>query len=151
MKRLQYTVAIAAPAEKVWNVVVGDATYRDWTTAFNPGGSYFEGGWNKGDEIRFLGPDPETGKLGGMYSRIAESRPAEFVSIEHVGMIQDGQIDTTSEMVKKWTPAFENYTFKATGGGTELVVDLDTSEDFVEFFDEAWPQALQRVKTLAEA
>jgi hypothetical protein len=66
-------------------------------------------------------------------------------------MIQDGQIDTTSEMVKKWTPAFENYTFKATGGGTELVVDVDTVEDYVDFFDEAWPQALQRVKTLAEA
>lgn len=150
MKKLQYTITIDAPQQAVWNTVVGDASYRDWTSAFNPG-SYFEGGWEKGDEIRFLGPDPETGKLGGMYSRIHDSRPFEFVSIEHVGMIQDGQIDTTSEMVKKWTPAFENYTFKAVDGGTELVIDLDTSEDFVEDFDEAWPQALQRVKALAEA
>ncbi len=48
-----------------------DATYREWTSAFNETGSYYEGDWNPGSEIRFLGPDDE-GSLGGMIATVEE-------------------------------------------------------------------------------
>lgn len=150
MKKQRYTVLINAPKEKVWQTMLDDSTYRQWTSAFNPGGSYFEGSWEKGSEIRFLGPDPETGKLGGMYARIHDSRPHEFISIEHLGIIDDGQVDTTSEMVKKWAPAYENYTFQNRDGSTEVLVEMDIDEEHAEFFQEVWPKALQLLKGMAE-
>lgn len=136
--------------ENVWDTMLQDATYREWTSVFNEGGSYFEGSWEAGSEIRFLGPDSQTGKLGGMYARIRESRRPEFVSVEHLGMIADGLVDTTSDAVKKWAPAFENYAFSEKDGGTEVVVELDLDQAQRAFFDETWPVALQKLKTLAE-
>lgn len=151
MEPRRYSITIDAPREKVWKTMLEDATYRQWTSAFNEGGSYFEGSWEQGSEIRFIGPDPATGELGGMYSRIHESRPHEFVSIEHLGIIVNGVVDTTSDEAKKWAPAFENYTFRDVGGATEVLVELDMNDEFAAFFDETWPVALGKLKALAEA
>lgn len=149
MQTLRFTTAINAPKEKVWNTLVGDATYREWTSAFSDG-SYYEGSWEKGSEIRFLGPDPETGKLGGMYARIRDNRPYEFISIEHLGIIEDGRVDTTSEAVKKWAPAYENYRLTEKDGATELLIETDSNEEYAEMFQELWPKALEKLKAIAE-
>jgi uncharacterized protein YndB with AHSA1/START domain len=149
MKQLHFSTVIDAPKEKVWRTMLDDEPYREWTSAFNPG-SYYLGDWSKGSKILFLGPDPETGKEGGMVSRIAENRPYEFISIEHLGIVQDGKEDTTSETARKWTPAFENYTFKEKDGATEVLVDMDIEEEHEKVFGEMWPRALQKLKELAE-
>lgn len=149
MQRQRYTIKINAPRQQVWKTMLEDATYREWTRAFNPG-SFFEGSWEKGSEMRFLGPDPATGMIGGMYSRIRDIRPNEFVSIEHLGFIQEGIIDTTSDEVKKWTPSCENYTFKEKDGVTEVLVEMDVAEEMVEGFQDMWPKALQDLRALAE-
>ena len=150
MQKQRYAVTIDAPPEKVWHAMLDDASYRAWSRAFNEGGSYYEGRWEVGSEIRFLGPDPETGKLGGMFSVVREVRPNAFVSIEHLGVIEDGKVDTTSDAVKAWTPAFENYAFTPKDGGTEVQVELDVPDEYVGMFDESWPKALQALKALAE-
>lgn len=149
MNKLHFSTVIDAPKEKVWRTMLDDEPYREWTTAFNPG-SYYKGDWSKGSKILFLGPDPETGKEGGMVSRIAENRPYEFISIEHLGMIQDGKEDTTSEAARKWAPAFENYTLKEKNGATEVLVDMDIDDEHETMFQEIWPRALQKLKELAE-
>ena len=149
MNRLHFAILVDAPKQKVWHTMLDDRTYREWTQAFNPG-SYYKGDWNKGSKILFLGPDPETGKEGGMVSRIAESKRYEFVSIEHLGILQDGKEDTTSETARKWTPAFENYTFKERDGATEVLVDVDVEDEHVEPFQQMWANALQKLKELAE-
>jgi L-rhamnose mutarotase len=146
MQKSHYSIYIDAPKEKVWDTMLNDATYRQWTVPFSAG-SYYEGDWQEGSTIKFLSSEME----GGMYSRIKESRLHEFVSIEHLGLINaDGEIDTTSEEVKKWTPAFENYTFTEKDGGTEVTVDLDTADEYKEMFDDMWPKALQLLKELSE-
>lgn len=150
MKKLHFSILINAPKEKVWDVMLGDATYREWTKSFNPG-SYFSGSWDEGSEIRFLGPHPDgTPGEGGMYSRIKENRLYEFVSIEHLGIINNGVIDTTSDEVKSWTPSFENYTFTDKDGGTELSIDMDSHDDYADMFNEMWPKALASLKEIAE-
>jgi uncharacterized protein YndB with AHSA1/START domain len=149
MDKLKFSIVINAPKEKVWHTMLDDATYRLWTTSFSEG-SYYKGDWSKGSKIIFLGPNPETGKEGGMVSRIAENKPYEYISIEHLGMINDGVEDTTSEEVKKWTPAFENYTFKEVNGKTTVLVDMDINEEYKEMFEGMWPKALQQLKELAE-
>ncbi len=149
MQKIHHSIFINAPREKVWKTTLEDATYRKWTVDFNPG-SYYKGDWTKGSKILFLGPNPDGGDEGGMVSMIRENRPYEFISIEHIGIIQNGVEDMTSDEVKKWTPAFENYTFVEKDGGTELSVDMDTAEEYKPMFDEMWPKALKELKKLSE-
>ena len=52
-EKLKYSIAINAPKEKVWHTMLDDKTYRERTAEFNPG-SYYEGDWKQGSEIRFL-------------------------------------------------------------------------------------------------
>src|SRR5688572_3618959 len=127
MDKMHLTTFINAPVKKVWDTMLSDATYRQWTSAFNAG-SYYKGNWEQGSKILFLGPNPDGSGEGGMVSRIAENKQYEFLSIEHLGIVKDGVEDTTSDIAKKWAPAFENYTFKQAGGGTELTIDMDIAE-----------------------
>ena len=149
MKKLHYSILINASREKVWHAMLDDATYREWTRAFSEGG-YYKGSWEKGSKILFIGPDPKTGEEGGMVSRIAENKPNEYISIEHLGILKNGVEDTISEEAKKWAPAYENYTFNDKGGATELVVDMETAEELAEEFDKMWPEALKMLKEIAE-
>jgi uncharacterized protein YndB with AHSA1/START domain len=148
MKKLHFEVNIRASQEAVWDAVVDDEKYREWAAPFHEG-SYFEGGWNKGDKIRFLARN-EKGEPEGMIAEIAESRKPEFISIRHFGMILGGKEDTTSDEVKKWVPAYENYTFTRLGNFTKFEVDADTEESFVELFSGMWPKALAKLKEVAE-
>ena len=150
MQKIHFSILIQADKEKVWNVMLDDATYREWTVDFHPG-SYYKGDWSEGSKMLFLGPDEASGKEGGMVSRIKENRKYEFISIEHIGMIIDGVEDTTSEMVKKWTPSFENYTFIEKDGGTEVNVDMEVAnDDFKDMFEGMWPKALLKLKEIVE-
>lgn len=144
MKTLHFSKTINAPAGKVWNAMLEDETYRQWTTAFTEG-SHFEGSWEEGEKILFLDADGQ-----GMVSTIAENRPYEFISIKHIGIIHDGVEDTESKEAQKWAPAFENYTFTEKDGKTTVAVDMDIEEEHEEMFNEMWPNALQKLKELAE-
>lgn len=143
-KRVQFTATIAAPPETVWHHITSPDSYRRWTSAFTEG-SYFEGSWEPGATIRFLAPSGE-----GMVSEIAESRKNEFVSIRHLGFIANGVADTTSEMVRSWVPAYENYTLQRVPEGTRMIVDQDITEDFEEHITQKWPKALALLKDMSE-
>ena len=144
MKKIHFKTIINTPAEKAWNTMLKDETYRQWTTAFTKG-SHFRGSWEKGEKILFLDPDSN-----GMVSVIAENRLHEFISIKHVGVIKNGVEDTESDEAKKWAPAYENYTFKEENGKTTLSIDMDIEEEYEEMFTELWPNALERLKNLCE-
>ncbi|MBI5473825.1 MAG: SRPBCC domain-containing protein [Ignavibacteriae bacterium] len=150
MNTLHFSIAINAPKEKVWNTMLADKTYRAWTEPFSPG-SYYKGSWDKGSKILFLAPT-EKGEMG-MVSRIADSRRYEFISIEHLGLVQDGKEDMTSEATKAWAGVHENYTFKESRGTTEVLIDLESSNEDKEMFamfQDMWPKALKKLKELAE-
>lgn len=149
MQKVHQSIQINAPREKVWEIMLSPETYPQWTVAFNPGSRY-EGSWEQGSKILFIGPSPDGDGEGGMVSRIKESRKPEFISIEHLGIYKDGVEDTTSELAKKWAPAFENYTFNENDDGTELVVDMDVEDEHKETFDKMWAKALKLLKELVE-
>jgi uncharacterized protein YndB with AHSA1/START domain len=141
MNRLQFSTDINAPREKVWQVLWNDATYRDWTSVFAEG-SYAVSDWNEGSKIQFL--DPASGS--GMSSVIEKKIPNEFMSFRHVAEIQNGQEQPPAQ----WAGAHENYTLTTHGNGTRLIVDLDCADEHRKMFEDKFPQALERVKTLAE-
>jgi hypothetical protein len=124
------------------------ATYEAWTAAFNPTSSY-EGSWDKGSKIYFLGVD-ENGEKGGMVSRIAENIPHQFVSIQHYGLLKGDQEITTGPDVEKWANGLENYTFEESNGATTLSVELDASDDFESYMNEMYPKALVKLKEMCE-
>lgn len=141
---LRFTQAITAPPEVVERVMLAPDTYSQWTAAFCEG-SRFEGGWNAGDAIRFLDPNGD-----GMVAEIAERRPAEHLRIRHLGYIQNGVADTTSEAIRAWAPAYETYCFARTASGCEVQVEMDCETSYLDFMQRAWPDALGRLKALAE-
>ena len=50
MKKVLQSIEINASREQVWDAVVNDAKYREWTAEFHEG-SYFEGDWKTVDTI----------------------------------------------------------------------------------------------------
>lgn len=149
METLRFSTLINADKKTVWDTMLNDKTYREWTKPFNET-SYYEGSWEKGSEIRFLGRD-DKGGVAGMFSRIKESEKYRFVSIEHLGTINNGIVDTTSDEVKKWQHAFENYTLTEKDGQTEVLVETQVDDEYRSMFDDMWPKALESLKRLSES
>lgn len=144
MQMLHLSISIDATKKEVWHTMLDDKTYRIWADIFSKG-SHFKGSWEKGSKIHFLGPDDM-----GIFSRIEENRPYEFISIQHLGYIKDGKEDLKSKGAKAIAGAYENYTLKEKNGITELSVDVDTNEEYKEMFEDLWPKALLKLKELAE-
>jgi hypothetical protein len=151
MIKLQFTVNINAPLNKVFDTMLGisnKTSYEQWTALFNPTSTY-EGSWEKGSKMLFVGVD-EKGEKGGMVSRIIENIPNQFVSIQHYGMVVAGTEITTGPEVEKWANGLENYTFKENNGLVSVTVDLDTIEDFIDYMTENYPKALEKLKEICE-
>ncbi len=151
MKKLQFEVSLKAPAARAYDFMLGidnKSTYEQWTSLFNPTSTY-EGSWDKGSKILFIGVD-EKGEKGGIVSRIAENIPNRFVSIQHYGLVQADKEITEGPEVEKWANGFENYTFEENNGTTTVTVDLDTTEDFIGYMNENYPKALDKLKEICE-
>jgi hypothetical protein len=145
MTRLTFSTDINAPKELVWRTMLEDETYRKWTSPFAEGG-YAVTDWKPGSKALFMGPDGS-----GMVSRIAEHRPNQYLSIEHLGIAKDGIEDPTSDEVKEWAGARENYTLRENGDRVTLTIDMDTADSYKQFFEEKWPLALATLKDLSES
>src|SRR5680860_262476 len=100
-------------------------------------GSRQETDGEQGSKARFLGPDGN-----GMMALIKTSDPYNFMSFKHLGFIKDGVEDTTSEKVKDWKGAEENYTLAKTDSKTVLIVEMDVAEEYMDDFQKALPMAL---------
>ncbi len=151
MKRLQYHVTIDAPASKVYDVMLGisqKSTYEEWTALFNPTSTY-EGSWEKGSKMLFVGTD-EQGEKGGMVAEIVDNIPNRYVSIRHYGLLKAGKEITMGPEVEEWANGCENYTFKENGQLTEVTIDLDTVEDYVDYMNQVYPKALDQLKEICE-
>lgn len=144
MENLRFSVDVNAPRQHVWNVMLDLDTYREWTGAFHEDSTY-EGGWNEGDEIRFLGPNDD-GKASGLFGTIVENRPYELVVIRYLGEIQN-------DVEKRNGPAvglYESYSFSETDGVTTLVVELEVPDEWADGMRSMWSVAIVTIKRLAE-
>jgi len=74
------------------------STYEQWTSLFNPTSTY-EGSWDKGSKILFIGVD-DKGQKRGMASRIDENIPNRFVSIQHYDLDKADKVKL--QKVWKW-------------------------------------------------
>lgn len=142
---------INAPVNKVYDVMLGisnKSTYEQWTALFNPTSTY-DGSWIKGSKILFIGTD-EKGDKGGMVSEIFNNIPNSFISIRHYGLLKGNVEIIEGPEVEKWANGFENYTFEEENGTTTVTVDLDTTEEFLDYMNQAYPKALEKLKEICE-
>jgi hypothetical protein len=144
MEKINFSISINAPKEKVWKVLWDDATYTKWTSVFCEGSSAVTD-WKEGSKVLFL-----DGKGSGMVSKIETKKPNEFMSFKHLGEVKNGVEDTTSEQVKQWAGCLENYMLKEANGVTTLTVDMDIVDEFKDYFMKAFPGGLEQVKQLSE-
>lgn len=144
MKKLEFSIDIEAPKEKVWNTLWDEATYPQWTSVFSEGSKAVTD-WKEGGMVHFL-----DGKGSGMYSTIAQSIPYKFMSFRHIGELKDGKELPVDEKAKEWSGSMENYTLEESGSVTKLLIDLDITDDHLKYFNETFPKALQKVKEIAE-
>ena len=139
MVTLKFDIQINAPKEKVWQTLWEDKTYRQWTSACGEGSSA-KSDWQQGSRIEF-----GDGKGNGMFSVIDKKVDNTQMSFKHLGEMKGG-VDVKSD----WTGASENYFLSEKDGQTELKVELDTVEEFQNYFAEVFPKALQLVKKISE-
>ena len=144
MKKLTFRITIDATPEKIWDIIIGKDTYPIWTSVFSADSSV-ETHWQEGSKALFL-----DGKGSGMIAYIEAHEPQKFLSIKHVGMINDGVEDTTSDKVKDWAGAHEDYTLTEVDGKTEWLVEIDVNQEWEAYMKKTWVEAQQKVKAMAE-
>jgi hypothetical protein len=144
MQKLNFKINIEASKERVWQILWDDETYRQWTTAFCEG-TYAVSDWKEGSKIHFLSPSGD-----GMFGIIEKITENEFISFKHLGELKNHIEQPNSEFTEKWSGCHENYTLNEENSVTNVSVDLDSMEEYVGFFNEKFPNALQNIKNLAE-
>ena len=145
MKKRQYNITIKAPKEKLWNILWGNGTYEEWTAVFAQGPTA-DTDWQEGSKVLF-----HDGKGDGMIARIAKRRDNEFMGLQHLGMVIGGKEKTEGPEIDSWKGAEENYTLTEENGSTHLQVDMDITDDMLDYFDKIWPKALDKLKQMAES
>lgn len=146
MIKVNFSAAIHAPKQRVWYILWEKSFYEQWTSLFSEGSTVKTDGWKEGSMVQFLGPNEN-----GMVSMVVANKPNEYMSFRHLGIVKDGVEDTTSDEAKGWAGAMENYTLKEENGITALTVEMETTEEYKDYFNNKWPKALAKVKELSEA
>jgi uncharacterized protein YndB with AHSA1/START domain len=139
MKTITFTTEIQAPAEKVWEALWNEDTYKEWTKHFVPG-SYYVSDWQIDGITRFLGPDGN-----GMVATITKlEKPYEVIFL-HQGEIWDG---IEKESIAEG--AYEKYVLIESDGSTTLTVSVDVNDQYEEHMNEGFSKGLEEVKRIAE-
>lgn len=139
---MQFTVAISAPKEKVWDTLWQDATLRQWAGLIDPG-TYMVGELKEGAQVQFI--SAENGY--GVTSLVDKCVPNEYLLLKHQADTQDSG---KRERKDEWTGGDESYELSEKDTITTLTVAFDVPDNLEEYFNDAYPKALAKVKELAE-
>ena len=142
MQKLQFTIEIKAPREKVLHTLWDDKSFRDWGNIIDEG-QYMAGEIKEGNEVHFIS------SVNGysVTSLIEKLVPNEFVSFRQMSDTKDSG---KQKREKEWTGGRESYELTEKYEVTTLVVKIDVPAEQEETFKIRFPRALKRIKALAE-
>lgn len=140
MKKLQFSILIHSTKEKVWEALWKDENYRKWTSVFQEG-SFAESDFQEGSQFRFL-----TAEKNGVWGEIAEMIPYKKMYFLHKGEVLKGE----NQPVTYDSDAIENYDLEEIDGSVELSVTMNAPEDYIGYFANTLPKALEEIKKTAE-
>jgi len=52
--------------------------------------------------------------------------------------------------VEKWSGGLETYRFEENNGTTTVIVELDTIDDYLDYFKNTYPRAMDKLKEICE-
>jgi hypothetical protein len=145
MEKKTFKTMINARPEKVWKTLWDNSSYNKWASAFGEN-QEVKTDWKEGSRIEFLDLNGD-----GMLSEVVENKSAERLSLQHIGIVNKGVPDLESKHAKEWAGAKETYILKPLDNSTELVIETDLADEWKDYFNERWPQALEKIKQLSEA
>ena len=140
MKKLQFTIEINAPKEKVWEALWKDENYRKWCAVFHEG-SHYESDLQKGSKVYFLGPNKD-----GMYGIVEDMVPFEKMYFLHYGEYKN--VEEQEAIYGK--DAIERYDLSENEGVTTIFVTMNAPGEYIGYFAETFPKALELVKKIAK-
>lgn len=70
--------------------------------------------------------------------------------MSHIGFVEADQEVLTEGEDPSWGEMLESYTFAEKGGTTTLDVRVDSPDKYVDYFNKAWVQALDQLKSDCE-
>ena len=135
MKQLEFQTEINATPEKVWETLVGDEKYTKWTK-----GNRFEGNWEEGSVMKFFDP-----KNNGMFSEVVTNKPKEELKLKHLGWIYDGVLDA-----QDFGGSDVAYILEPIETGTFLKSKVNSMDEFVDFYNNYFPNIFQKIKEISE-
>lgn len=145
MEKLKYEITVHADPERVWETLISEESFATWSEPFSPD-SQFIGKWGKGNKIKFIAH----GK-GGTVAEIRKFEPYKLIDAVHVATIdKDGNEEATGPMTEHWIGTRETYHLDKIKDETKLTVEMETHPDFKPMFENSWPEALKKVRELAE-
>ncbi|KIL53488.1 hypothetical protein KP77_04640 [Jeotgalibacillus alimentarius] len=142
MKETHFSIHIHASRERVWKILWDDETFRDWADLIDEG-TYMKGLLQEGQTVEFI----SSVNGYGVTSLVEKLRPHEYISFRHS---TDTKETGQQEREQEWTGGRESYTLTEENGGTLLVIKTDIPKEQEETFAVRLPQALERIKELAE-
>lgn len=145
MQNLKFNITIHAPKEKVWEYLWELENYKKWTAIFCDGSYYKTDTFSEGSKIHLLTPNGD-----GMYSILDKIVVNELLVFKHLGELKNFEELPIDEKTLGWTNALESYQLKSKGNETELSVEVETVEEYVDFMKKTFPLALDELKKIAE-
>ncbi|OJU55630.1 MAG: hypothetical protein BGN96_12140 [Bacteroidales bacterium 45-6] len=151
MQRKKFKVGINAPPSVVYDKMLGirnKNTYHQWAKVFDPSSRY-EGSWEEGSKIRFVG-ESEEGTPQGIFCVVTKNVPSQYLSMRTQGLIENGVEITDGAGLAQWQNLEESYHYEEADGLTMLTVEVEIPDDYVEIFSSLWPKALDELKSIVE-
>lgn len=145
MQTLTFKLLIHATAAEIWPCICEPEHYKVWTNVFCAGSYYKTDSFTQGSKIHFLSPNGE-----GMYSLIDTLEENKLIVFKHLGIIKEFEEMPIDEEAQQWNNALERYELIPQEHGTELLVQVDTLEKYVDYMNTTFPAAMQQIKVLAE-
>lgn len=145
MKKLKFAVLIHTAPERVWERMWDPEKYKIWSNPFFEGSYYRTEGFKEGNKIHFLTPKGDG--LCSIFTSIVENK---HLAIKHMGEIKNFEEMPIADESKSWAGGMETYTLLPAKMGTELVVTTDTLEEYIDFMNTTFPQALSILKQISE-
>jgi uncharacterized protein YndB with AHSA1/START domain len=87
----------------------------------------------------------------GMSSEISIKKPFDTMLFKHHLEIKDFREMPLTDDAKSWSGSEERYDLTENNGITTVKATIDIVEQFADFFNAAFPKALQKLKDIAES
>lgn len=146
LKFIDFSVAIHAPANRVWWAMWNDAHYKQWGTSAVIETVFPMPEWRRGRGASFLN---ESGD--GVFSRITEIEKNERITFTHEYELKNHRDIPLDDLSIEWSHrTSDQYVLTEEAGTTIVDLKMRIEPENEEHFKEVVPKALATLKSVAE-